>query len=270
MEGNKNLAIIGGNGSLTAIVAKSAREQGYKTCGIAITDEAKSQFQDLCSKVYRFSPGQVSKIFNLFKDEMIQQVVFIGKVPKLDLLRNIHKLDWLAIKNLSLLSNLNDDSIHTGIANFLSEHNIRILPQTQFLQNLFQGKETLSKRKPTLDERADIEYGFNIAKQIAGLDIGQTVVVKNKMIVAIEAIEGTDETIKRGCLLSKGGVVVVKVAKPNQDERFDIPTIGEKTIEILAKHGSGILAFEAHKTIIAGKEKVIQAADKNNVGLIAI
>ena len=267
---NKKLAIVAGNGELTTLLAKSAKEQGFNTCAVAVTDEAKERLEDLCDKTYKFSPGQISNILELIKSEMINQAVFIGKVPKLDLLRNIHKLDWTAIKTLSRLSNLNDDSIHNGIIDLFKKYNVEILPQTKFLKHLFLEKEILSKRKPTLEERVDIEYGFDVAKKVAGLDIGQTVVVKNKMIVAVEAIEGTDEAIKRGCSLAKSEVVVVKVAKPNQDERFDIPTIGANTIESLAKHGGGILAFEANKTIVTNKEQLISIADRLNICLMAV
>lgn len=269
-ERNSKLAIVAGNGELTTLLAKSASEQGFTTCAIAITEEARHNLQDICNKVYRFSPGQLSKILDLVKKEMISQMVFIGKVPKLDLLRNIHRLDWLAIKNLSFLGNLNDDSIHNGIVNLLNKYDIKVLPQTMFLKHLFLEKEVLSKRQPTLEERVDIEYGFEVARKVASLDIGQTVVVRNKMILAVEAIEGTDKAIKRGCQLAKNEVVVVKVAKPDQDERFDIPTIGEETIETLAKNGGGIIAFEAEKTIIVEKQKVIEKADKLNICLLAV
>ena len=267
---NNKLAIVAGNGELTSLLAKSAREQGFNTCALAVTDEAKNRLEDLCDRTYKFSPGQLSKMLELIKSEMIHQVVFIGKIPKLDLLKNIYKLDWLAIKTLSKLLNLNDDSIHNSIANLLKKYDVEILPQTKFLKHLFLEKEVLSKRKPTLEERVDIEYGFELAKKVASLDIGQTVVVKNKMILAIEAIEGTDEAIKRGASLGKGEVVVVKVSKPNQDERFDIPTIGERTIQSLVNNGGGILAFEANKTIVTDKEKIIKVADKLNVCLIAV
>lgn len=270
MSKENKLAIVAGNGELTVHVAKSAHEQGFTTCGVAITEEAGHKLQGLCDKICKLSPGQISKILEFMKAEMVNQVVFIGKVPKLDLLKSIYKLDWLAIKNLSALSNLNDDSIHNGIIDLLAKHSVQVLPQTMFLKELFLEKEILSNRKPTLEERIDIEYGYEVAKKVAGLDIGQTVVVRNKMILAIEAIEGTDEAIKRGCQLAKKEVVVVKVAKPNQDKRFDIPTIGERTIKVLAENGGGILAFEANKTIITDKKKITEIADKNNVCLLSV
>ena len=264
------LAIIAGNGDLPEILVKSAKQQGFTPIGIAITKEAENKLQGKCDKLYSFSPGQLKKMIDLAKDQMIQQIVFIGKVPKLDFLKNIYKLDWMAIKYLSSLSNFNDDSIHAGVVKFLGEHNIEVLPQAQFLKHLFLEKEIISKRKPTLEERVDIEYGFEIAKKVASLDIGQTVVVKNKMILAVEAIEGTDEAIKRGCALANGNVVVIKVSKPVQDERFDIPTIGGSTIESLAKNGGGIIAFEANKTIVVNKDEIKELADKYNICLLAI
>lgn len=270
VQNSNKLAIVAGNGELTTKLAKSAKEQGFDTYAIAITEEAKQRLGNICTKVYAFAPGQLSKILGCVKKELINQIVFIGKIPKIDFLRNVHKLDWLAIKNLYRFKDFHDDSFHSSVSDFLKEQNINILPQTMFLKELFLEKEILSKRKPTLEERADIEYGYDVAKKVASLDIGQTVVVKNKMILAIEAIEGTDETIKRACALSKSEVVVVKVAKPNQDERFDVPTIGENTIEVLGKNGGGVLAFEANKTIVTNKQKVIELAAKHNICLIAI
>ena len=266
----KKLAIVAGNGELTSILAKSAREQGFNTCAIAITNEAGHRLEGLCNKVYNISPGQLSKMLGLIKAETINQVVFIGKVPKLDFLRSVHKLDWSAIKYLSRLSNFNDDSFHNGIVDLMKQYNVEVLPQTKFLKHLFLEKEVLTKRHPTLEERTDIEYGFDIAKKVAGLDIGQTVIVKNKMILAVEAIEGTDEAIKRGGALAKNEMVVVKVAKPSQDERFDIPTIGINTIEMISKNGGGILAFEAKGTIVVNKEEIIKAADKANICIVAV
>ena len=266
----KKLAIVAGNGELTTVLAKSAKEQGFNTCAIAVTEEAGHRLEGLCNKIYKFSPGQLSKMLELIKMETIRQVVFIGKVPKLDFLRSVHKLDWTAIKHLSRLANFNDDSFHNGIINLMKKYEVEVLPQTKFLKHLFLEKEVLTKRKPTLEERIVIEYGFDIAKKVAGLDIGQTVVVKNKMILAVEAIEGTDEAIKRGCFLAKGEVVEVKVSKPSQDERFDIPTIGERTIETLSRKGSGIIAFEAGKTIVTDRDRLILLADKYNICLIAV
>ena len=270
MPSNNKLAIIAGNGTLTTILAKSASDLGFNTTAVAITDEASRNLEGICNKVYKFSPGQIIKILDLMKNEMIHEAVFIGKVPKLDLLRSVYKLDLTAIKYLSKLTNLNDDSIHDSIVDLLSKYDVKVLPQTMFLKHLFLEKEVLSKRKPTLEERVDIEYGYDVAKKIASLDIGQTVVVKNKMVLAIEAIEGTNEAIKRGCQLAKKEVIVIKVSKPTQDERFDMPTIGEETIEVLAKGGGSVLAFEATKTIVADKEKVIKAADKYNICLMAV
>lgn len=270
VQSNNKLAIVAGNGELTSVLAKSAQEQGFTTCALAITNEAKIRLEGICNKVYNFAPGQVSKILQCLKSEMISQVVFIGKVPKIDFLRNLHKLDWLAIKNLSRFKDYNDDSFYKAITDFLSEYNIEVLPQANFLKHLFLEKEILSKRRPTIEERVDIEYGYDVAKKVTSLDIGQTVVVKNKMILAIEAIEGTDEAIKRGCSLAKSEVVVVKVARSSQDERFDTPTIGTNTIETLAKNGGGVLAFEANKTIVTNKEEVTNAANKYRVCLIAI
>lgn len=270
MNPNNKLAVVAGNGELTTLLINSAKEQGYNTYALAITEEAKHRLSGICDKVYSFAPGQISKMLRCLENEMINKIVFIGKVPKIEFLRNLHKLDWLALKNLKRFKNYNDDSFHSAIVDFLREHDIEVLSQTIFLKHLFIEKEILSNRKPTLDERTDIEYGFEIAKKIATLDIGQTVVVRNKMILAIEAIEGTDEAIRRGSNLAKGEVVVVKVSRQNHDERFDIPTIGTGTVETLAKHGGGVLAFEATRTIVADIDKTVSVANKYNVCLVSV
>lgn len=267
---DSKLAIVAGDGELTTILAKSAKEQGYNAFALAITDEAKHRLSNICDKVYSFAPGQISKMLQCMKNEKTGKVVFIGKIPKISFLKNLHKLDWLAVKNLVRFRNFNDSSFHNAVAEFLNEHNIELLSQRSFLGHLFFEKEIFTKRQPTLEERADVEYGYEVAKKIADLDIGQTVVVRNKMVLAIEAIEGTDEAIKRGCKLAGNEVVVVKVARQNHDERFDIPTIGANTVEMLARWGGGVLAFEAARTIVVNKAKTVQTADKLNICLLSV
>lgn len=266
----KKIAIIAGSGELPVLLTIEAKKQGYYTYAIALNNDAKIRLADLCDKLDSFYPGQVASILKAVQKEGINKIIFIGKIHKGDLLKKFYKLDFIAIKYLSKLLNLNDDSIHGAVTKFLQEYDMEILPQTQFLSHLYQEKEILSKRKPTDDERVDIEYGIDIARKVASLDIGQTVIVKNKMIIAIEGIDGTDETIKRGCQLSKSSVVMAKAARINQDQRFDIPTIGAQTVEVLGKNGGGVLAFESGKVLVADKEKTVELANKYNICLIAV
>lgn len=266
----KKLAILAGNGELPVLLAKSAKEKGYITYGIAVTEQAKYTLKGICDNYATFPLGQIAKIINYVKEQKLTNVAFSGKFKKMEFFKNIHTLDWQAIKYISRMINFSDDTIHAILDELAKDHNIEILPQTKFLEHLYQEKEILTEGEPTIEERIDIEYAMRVAKELATLDVAQTVVVKNKMVIAIEGIDGTDETIKRGCKLAKGRVVVAKAARKNQDERFDIPAIGERTVEALGKNGSGILAFESGQVFLANKEETLQAAKKYNVSLIAV
>ncbi len=172
---------------------------------------------------------------------------------------------------MSKLTNFNDDTIQRAMGDFLDRHGMKVLSQSDFLRHLFPDFGVISKRQPTASEYADIEFGFKLAKEISRLDIGQTVVVKDQMIIAIEAIEGTDEAIRRGVALARGPVVVVKVAKENRDERFDTPTVGMSTLQALVGKGNGgILAIEAGHTMIVDQKEMVDFAEQNGVSIIAV
>ncbi len=220
---------------------------------------------------HEVGPGQIGKSHKLLLQGNVEAVVFIGKVPKINLLRNLHKLDWMAIKYLSKLPNFSDDTIQLGVGEMLEEHGFKVLTQSEFLRDLFPQVGVMTKRQPTAEEYVDVEYGMRIAKEIARLDIGQTVVVKDRMILAIEAIEGTDETIRRAVRLARGPVVVAKVSKPNQDQRFDIPTVGMNTLDAMTteKQG-GVLAIEARETMVVEKEEMIAYADAHGIALVSV
>jgi DUF1009 family protein len=186
-------------------------------------------------------------------------------------LRNIHKLDWTAVKELSKMPNFNDDTIQRGVGNYMESMGIRVLRQTDFLKHLFPDYGVMTKKQPSAAEYADVEFGYKLAKEIARLDIGQTIIVKDQMVLAIEALEGTDEAIKRGVSLARGPVVVVKVARNNHDPRFDVPTVGMTTLEaIAASKQGGILAVEAHQTMLVEKEEMIQYAEEHGISILAV
>ena len=191
------LGLIAGEGKLPVILARAAKEKGYRVVGFALSEAAGHQLEDIVDKIYQIAPGQLGRNRQLFIEEGLKQAVFVGKVPKLNLLRNITKLDWTAIKTLAKLPNLNDDTIQFAVGDFMETAGIKVLTQSEFLRHLFPDVGVLTKRQPNAEEYADIDYGFKVAKEIARLDIGQTVIVRKRMILAIEAIEGTDEAIKR-------------------------------------------------------------------------
>ncbi|MBI4534162.1 MAG: UDP-2,3-diacylglucosamine diphosphatase LpxI [Candidatus Melainabacteria bacterium] len=267
----KQLGLIAGTGQLPAILAKSAKERGYRVVALALSEDAQARVSPHCDKVYVIAPGQLGRNLKLIRQEGLSEVVFIGKVPKLDLLRNILKLDWTAIKELSTLPNLNDDTIQFAVGGLIEAQGIKVLRQSDFLRHLFPDYGVLTKGQPSAGEYADVEFGFKVAKEIARLDIGQTVIVKDQMILAMEAIEGTDEAIRRAVRLAQAPVVVVKVSKPNQDQRFDIPTVGLNTLNaMLAPQSGGVLAVEAKETMLVEQDEMIKFAHQHNISIVSV
>jgi hypothetical protein len=265
------LGLVAGEGKLPAILAQSAADRGYKVIAFALSPEAAARVTPHCVKVHEIAPGQLGRNLKLTRDEGVRNMIFIGKVPKINVLRNLHKLDWMAVKELSKLPNLNDDTIQQAFGEILERQGVTVLPQRDFLRELFPDVGILTKRQPNAAEYADIDYGTRMAKEIARLDIGQTVVVKDRMILAIEAIEGTDSAIRRGVELARGPVVVVKVARVDADPRFDTPTIGLSTLESMkAEHEGGVLAITANETMVVDREEVVRFADANGISIAVV
>jgi DUF1009 family protein len=265
------LGLIAGEGKLPAVLAQSAKERGYKLVCLALSEDAQARLTPHADLLHLTAPGQLGRNLHLLKEAGATEVVFIGKVPKLSLLRNIYKLDWVAIKELSKLPNFNDDTIQLSVGRFMETHGLRVLTQSEFLHHLFPDVGIIGSRQPSAAEYADIDFGLTVAKEVARLDIGQTVVVKDRMILAIEAIEGTDQAIRRGVSLASGPVVVVKVSKQGQDQRFDIPTAGMSTLQSMrATQPGGVLAVEARATMLVDKEEMITYANANGMSLVAV
>lgn len=265
------LGIIAGDGKLPPLLAQSAREKDYKVVALALTEDALTVMQPLCDGILHSAPGLLERNLGFLKNQGVQDVVFIGKLNKVQLLRNILKVDLTAIKEMSKLANLNDGSIQTAVGGIMERHGMRVVTQSEFLPQLFPSVGVMTERQPTAAEYVDIDYGFKVAKELARMEIGQTVVVRDRMIIAIEAIEGTDEAIKRGVQLADGPVVVVKVARPVQDQRFDIPAAGMRTLNaMLAKKPGGILAVGAGEVMMVEQEEMIDFADKHDMSIVAV
>jgi len=256
----KRLGLIAGEGELPLILATEANSKGISIISIAFTEKAAKSLKPLSKAVYQYGIGEAGKVLRCLKNEGVKDVTMVGKIEKRLLFKN-PKLDLKAIKILSRLKNKNDDTIMLAIAEELTKEGIKVLDQKLFLKKLFPSKGYLTKNIPDGRERKDMGYG---------LDIGQTVVVKDNTILAVETIEGTDEAIKRGCELCKAGAVVVKVSKPKQDNRFDIPTIGIKTIETIINGSGSALAIEAEKTMLVDRDAVIKLAEENGVSITAV
>lgn len=261
--------LIAGDGLLPVKMAQYAKDNGFDVVAISLSADNCAQLKKYCSKVYSCPPGEVLKIEKILKDEEIKQITFLGKVHK-GLILKRPKFDSKALELVKNAPKLNDDAVMLTIVKELEALGITVLDQTIFIKNLMIPAGVLGKLNPTPNQMEDVNYGFSLAKEMGKLDIGQSVVVKNKMIMAVEAIEGTDKCIIRGAKLAKEGASVIKVSKPTQDKRFDIPTVGLKTLQTMKKYKAKLLTVEANETIIVDQEKVVKYADKNNIVIMAV
>lgn len=266
----KKQCLIAGNGELPVRMAESARKNGCDVIAISLSSDNRKALSKVCTRVYSYGPGEILKIKQTLIDEKIKQLTFIGKVCKSMLLKR-PKLDSEAWKLLRETERLNDDAIMLTLVDQLEQMGITVLDQTIFIKNLMVPHGVLGAKKPTAEQIEDVDYGFWLAKEMGKLDVGQSVVIKNRMIMAVEAIEGTDKCIERGCKIAhRKGVSIVKVAKPTQDSRFDIPTVGLQTLKTMKRFGASLIALEAGETIIVDQKKMIEFADKNGIVVMAV
>lgn len=262
--------LIAGDGQLPVFMAEAAKKNGFEVVAISLSSDNRKQLAKFCSKVYNYGPGELTKIKKTLRDEGIKQLTFIGKVHK-GLLLRCPKFDAEAVEILKKASRLNDDAVMILIVDQLEQMGVTVLDQTIFIKNLMVPHGVLGKINPTQEQIEDVDYGFWLAKEMGKLDVGQSVVMKDRMIIAVEAIEGTDKCVERGCRIAKGkNVVVVKVSKPTQDKRFDIPAVGLRTLKVMKKYGAALLAIEAGETIIVEQKKMVEFADKNNIVIMAV
>lgn len=269
LELEQKQGLIAGDGLLPVKMAQNAKENGFEVVCVSLSSDNYKELKKYCSKVYSCAPGEALKVEKILKEEGIKQLTFLGKVSKSILLKR-PKFDRKALDFLKRAVRLNDDKVMLMIIEELENIGVTILDQTIFIKNLMIPSGVLGKIKPTKSQIDDVNYGYEIAKEVGKLDIGQSVVIKDKMIMAIEAIEGTDKCIRRGSKLAKKGGCVVKVAKPHQDKRFDIPAIGLRTLKTMRRNKAKLIAVEANETIIVDQEKTIKYADKHGIVIMAI
>lgn len=261
--------LIAGDGQLPVKMAQYAKENGFEVVAISLSADNAKQLKKYCSKVYSCSPGEVMKIEKILKEEQLKQLTFLGKVHK-GLILKRPRFDAKAIEMVKNAPRLNDDKVMLVLVEELEKIGVTVLDQTIFIKNLMIPAGVLGKVNPTKSQMDDVNYGYWLAKEMGKLDVGQSVVIKDKMIMAVEAIEGTDKCIIRGAKLAKKGAAVIKVAKPSQDKRFDIPAVGLRTLQTMKKYGANLLSVEANETIIVDQEHVIKFADKNNIVIMAV
>jgi UDP-2,3-diacylglucosamine hydrolase len=276
---NEKLGLIAGNGKFPFLVLDAARAQGYEVVVAAIKEEA---FPDIVSRgaaaVHWLSLGELSKLIDTFKEEGVHRAIMAGQVKHKQIFSSIRP-DWRLAKLLLSLATRNSDALLGGVAKILADEGITLESSTWLLEPLLVKPGVVTHRPPTEQERKNIDYGRAVARNLAQHDVGQTVVIAESACVAVEAMEGTDATIERAGQIMRSlhddastlsrGLTVVKIAKPNQDMRFDVPVIGLKTIEVMRAAGATCLALDAGKCLLLDGSKIVDAANAAGIAMVA-
>jgi UDP-2,3-diacylglucosamine hydrolase len=261
--------LIAGNGRFPFLVLEGARSQGIDMAVIALKEEASPELEKAAKRVHWVSLGELSKSIELMHREGVTQAVMAGQVKHNKIFSSIRP-DWKLAKLLFSLPRKNTDALIGAVARLLEDEGIRLVDSTFFLKPLVPEAGVLTRRAPNEHEAEDIAYGRGLAQQIAAMDIGQTVVIADRACVAVEAMEGTDEVIARAARIAAGKpLVVVKVSKPAQDMRFDVPVVGLPTIEQMRSAGATALAVDAGRTLLFDRTKLIELADAAGIAIQA-
>lgn len=270
LDENGCLAIIAGNGRFPFLVLEAARDQGIDPLIVAIKEEASPELSKTARAIHWLSLGEVSKLLELLSAERVTQVLLAGQVKHAQLFSSI-KTDGMLRRVLKGVHRRNTDSLIGAFIRMIEGRGIRVVDSTLFLKPLLPGAGTLTRRAAAPDELADVAYGREIARKIAALDIGQTIVVAARACLAVEAMEGTDAAIERASKLSNGRrLVVVKVSKPHQDMRFDVPVVGLKTIRVMSQANARVLAVDAGKTLLFERERMIKEANQAGIAIVGM
>jgi len=262
-----HLGIIAGNGIYPQVLAKTARSAGVtRISAVAFNGETDPKIGKLVDQIDWLRVGELNRLLSVFRKSGVRQAIMAGQIAP----RNLFDLhpDWRALLLLAKLKRRNAESIFSAIAVELERIGVTLLPATTFLDQFLASNGVIAGPKLSRRERSEIDFGWDIAKRIASLDIGQTIVVKNGTVLAVEGFDGTNETIRRGGALSGGGAVAIKVSKPNQDLRFDVPVIGMETIGVAAEAKVRVIAVEAGRTLLLDRDRVIETASDRGISIV--
>jgi DUF1009 family protein len=268
MTDSSPLGLIAGNGDFPLLIAKEVKQKGKKIVAAAHWGETRRELRSLVEKICWIRLGEFGKLVRFFKQQGVKEVLMAGGVDKKKMFSNARP-DREGFSLLDKMGHRKDDVVLRMFADQLANEGFQVHPSTVFLPSLLAPSGVLTRRQPIAEEEQDIEFGWPLAKELGKLDIGQCLVVRNGAVVAVEAIEGTDEAIRRGGKLARRKAVVIKVSKPFQDLRFDLPAIGEQTIRTMHEVKAGVLAIEAHKTIIFDREATIRLANKYRMVIVS-
>jgi DUF1009 family protein len=265
----ERIGLIAGNGRFPIIFADNARRLGYHVSAVAHVGETEPELSGHVDRIHWIKIGQLNKLINAFKEDGVHQVVMLGGIKKTHVFTTLRP-DFRALAMATRLALWKDDDILRELAKELEREGIVICESTFGLEGILVEEGTLTARAPSEKEWEDIRYGWEVAHEIGRLDIGQCVVIKDRVVVAVEAVEGTDGAIKRGGDLAKEGAVVVKRSKPQQDLRFDLPAVGPRTIEVMASVKASVLAIEAGRTILLDREIMLEKARSARIAIVGI
>ncbi len=261
------IGIVAGGGRLPAILIESLSAEGHPAVVVSISNHPAPELKQLATQFHQTSPGQIRKIIKCFVHAEVSDIVLIGSVAKTQLFHPM-RFDTLAMKILARTKQRGDRALLRAIADTFEAHDLRVLDQRRYLHALLPESGQLTRRRIDKSVNHDIEYGMKLARQMATWDVGQTVVLKQGIVVAIEAVEGTDEAIRRGAKLAGSGIVVAKAAHPDHDFRFDVPTVGPETIELLDQVEAAALAIEAERAFVVDREQCIAIANAAKIAVI--
>jgi len=266
----EKIGLIAGNRKFPLLFAECAKKKGCSIVAVAIKGETSAQLRHLADKIYWLDLKDFNRLFDIFKFEGVTKVVMAGQISPRRLFSRIMTVSPVLRELLDSLKDKRANTIFTAIADKLNEAELEVLDSTTYLEDFIPVKGVLTSKKPTTEEWEDIQFGMDLAKKVAELDIGQTVAVKNKAIIGVEAFEGTDNLIRRAGRLARGGITVAKVSRPQQDMRFDIPVIGLNTVKNLCRVKARCLAIEAGKTLFLDRPASIALADSKGISIVAV
>ena len=265
----QRIGLIAGNGRFPIIFAENARRLGYAVSAVAHIGETEPELERHVERIHWIKIGQLNKLIKAFKEDGVQQAVMLGGIKKTHVFTTVRP-DLRTLSIAGRLRAFKDDAILREFAAELEREGIRIRESTFGLNGILVEESPLTKRRPTKKEWDDIRYGWDVAHEIGRLDVGQCVVVKDRVIVAVEAVEGTDQAIRRGGELAGEGAVVVKRCKPQQDLRFDLPAIGPKTIQVMAAVKATALAVEAGRSVLLDRQEMIHQAERAGIAVVGL
>lgn len=269
LKPGQRIGLIAGNGRFPIIFADNAKRLGYAVSAVAHIGETAPELEQHVERIHWIKIGQFNKLISALKEDGIRQAVMLGGVSKTHVFTTVRP-DFRALALASRLRAWKDDAILREVAAELEREGIQIRESTFGLTGILVEEGALTKRSPTKKEWEDIDFGWDMAHEIGRLDIGQCVVIKDRVVVAVEAVEGTDETIRRAGALGREGVVVVKRCKPQQDLRFDLPAVGPRTIETMEAVHAAVLALEAGRTVLLDRDETLSKAEQAGIAIVGI